>query len=65
MTLTENSIMFFGKYKGKKLSEIPNGYFLYLYDRKKINGELKKYVENLLPVLKTKYLSKDYPTLKK
>ncbi len=58
MKLTEDSIMLFGKHKGKKLSEIPNGYFLYLYDRKIIKGELKKYVENLIPMLKTKYLSK-------
>jgi uncharacterized protein (DUF3820 family) len=58
MKLTENSIMLFGKHKGKKLSERPNGYFLYLYDRKIIKGDLKKYVENLIPMLKTKYLSK-------
>ena len=52
MNLTGDSIMKFGKHKGKKLSDIPTGYFLYLYDRKLINDELKKYLENNVPVLK-------------
>ena len=46
-------VMPFGKYKGKNLSEIPDGYFLYLYDRNKLSGWLKEYAENNIPVLKT------------
>jgi len=47
-------IMPFGKYKGKNISEVPNGYLLYMYDRKKFTGELKKHVENTVPVLRYK-----------
>lgn len=56
--LNDNSLMEFGKYKGKKLSEIPNGYFIFLYDRKKLSDALKKYVEESIPMLKAKYISK-------
>ena len=42
----------FGKYKGKEISEIPHGYLLYMYDRKKFAGKLKKMVEDVVPVLR-------------
>ena len=42
----------FGKYKGKEISEIPHGYLLYMYDRKKFAGKLKKMVEDAVPVLR-------------
>lgn len=54
----EDDIMTFGKYKGKKLGEIPAGYFLYIYDRGWAKGELKKFIEEFVPVLRTKYLSR-------
>jgi uncharacterized protein (DUF3820 family) len=43
----------FGKYKGKLVSEIPHGYLLYMYDRNKFSGELKKCIENIIPVLRS------------
>ena len=45
-------VMPFGKYKGKSISEVPDGYLLYMYDRKKFSGELKKYVELTVKILK-------------
>jgi uncharacterized protein (DUF3820 family) len=57
MILTDESIMKFGKHKGKKLVDIPSAYFVYLYDRKLVTGELKKYIEKSVPYLKTKYIS--------
>lgn len=45
-------IMPFGKYKGKPVSEIPDGYLLYMYDRKKFSGDLKKSVEQNVTILK-------------
>lgn len=65
MPLTDDSIMKFGKHKGKKLIDIPNGYFLYLYDRKMLNGELKIYVEQSVPVLRTKFFSTNNQQSKK
>jgi uncharacterized protein (DUF3820 family) len=65
MALTDDSIMKFGKHKGKKLSEIPNGYFLYLYDRKMLSEELKSYVEHSVPVLRTKFFSTNNQQSKK
>jgi uncharacterized protein (DUF3820 family) len=55
--MDENTIIKFGKHKGERLGDIPHGYFMYLYDRGLIKGELKKYVEKTVPVLRTKYLS--------
>jgi uncharacterized protein (DUF3820 family) len=42
----------FGKYKGQKLANVPAGYLLWLYDQKKLFGDLKNYVEENTPVLK-------------
>jgi uncharacterized protein (DUF3820 family) len=50
--MEKKEIMPFGKHKGKELSEVPDGYFLYLYDRKILVGWLKEYVENRIPVLR-------------
>jgi uncharacterized protein (DUF3820 family) len=50
----EEDKMPFGKYKGMPLGEVPSSYLLYLYDRNYFNGELKKKVENLIPVLRFK-----------
>lgn len=47
-----NSIMPFGKHKGKKLSDVPSGYFIYLFDRKQLKGELLKYAEENITQLK-------------
>jgi len=41
-----NTLMWFGKHKGKKLKDIPFGYFKFLYERNLIKSELlKKYLE--------------------
>lgn len=53
MPFSDDTIIQFGKHKGKKMSEVPDGYFLYLYDRNKLKGELKEYVENRIPMLRT------------
>jgi uncharacterized protein (DUF3820 family) len=45
-------IMPFGKYKGKNISEVPQGYLLYMYDRNKFSGAIKKCVESTVPVLR-------------
>lgn len=50
--ITDTSIMPFGKYKGKALKDAPDGYLLWLYDHKKLKGELKEYVEERIPVLR-------------
>jgi len=44
-------IMPFGKHKGKRLKDVPHGYLLWLYDRKKLNGKLKKYAEKNILIL--------------
>ncbi len=50
--LTDNSRMSFGKYKGKRLGDIPDSYFLFMYDRKKLTAELKAYAEERVPILR-------------
>lgn len=51
--MTSIKTMPFGKHKGKKLEDVPHSYWLYLYDRNKLSGVLKEYVENTVPVLRT------------
>lgn len=53
MTYSQKDMkMPFGKYSGKMISEIPHGYLLYLYDRGKFTGDLKRCVEHTVPVLR-------------
>lgn len=52
--MDDNSIMPFGKYKGKKLSDIPDDYFLWLHGVG-INPkyyELEEYIEENLDAFK-------------
>ncbi|MBL7701498.1 MAG: DUF3820 family protein [Ferruginibacter sp.] len=53
--LTDDSIMKFGKYKGRKLIELPTGYLVGIYDRGIAKGELKKYIEETVPYMNPKY----------
>lgn len=36
--------MYFGKYKDKKLKDIPPDYFIWLYENTKVSGSLKSYI---------------------
>ncbi len=50
--MNPNSIMPFGKYKGKKLSDVPQGWFIWMHDRKLLKGELKQYAEENINILR-------------
>ncbi len=43
--MSDESIMAFGKHKGKPLSEVPHSWFEYMYYRNLLTGDLKKYAE--------------------
>lgn len=47
----DDTPMPFGKKKGQRLGDISDGYLLTLYDRTKVQGFLKEYIENRIPVL--------------
>lgn len=51
--MTDNSIMPFGKHQGEKLANVPAKYLLWLYKENKCYGELKKYIEENMDVLKS------------
>lgn len=46
-----NTVMNFGKYKGKKLCEIPPDYFIFLHKTGKM-GKYKDYIERNLEMFK-------------
>ena len=50
--MTSESIMAFGKHKGKPLSEIPHSWFEYMYYRHLLTGELKKYAEENVGIIR-------------
>jgi len=54
LNITDDTIMWFGKYKGTKLANVPDEYLLYLYNSNKAYGKLKEYIENNLDNLKLK-----------
>lgn len=43
--VTENTVITFGKFKGKKLKEIPSRYLLWLIEKDFTTGQLKKYLK--------------------
>ncbi len=49
--LTDESKMPFGKFKGLTLAEIPDSYFVYLYDNGLEPGDLKMYIEESVPAI--------------
>lgn len=49
--MNDTSPMPFGKYKGKKLEDVPAHYLIWLYDNDKSFGDLKDYIEDNLDVL--------------
>lgn len=50
--MTDTSIMPFGKYKGKQLGRISDGYLQTLYDRGAVKGSLAEYIRNRIPMLR-------------
>lgn len=53
--LTDDSIMWFGDYKGRKLVNVPASYLLYIYNNNKAFGKLKDYIEDNLQVLEVEF----------
>ncbi len=49
--LTDKSLIYFGKYKGTALANIPADYLLYLYDNCKTDANLRAYIKDNLDVL--------------
>ncbi len=42
--MSDNDVMPFGKYKGERLSDVPDSYLLWLYQSGSVSGQLKKYL---------------------
>lgn len=51
-TLSDISLMPFGKYKGKKMANVPSDYLLWLYNKGLQEGDVKTYIEENMDVLK-------------
>lgn len=50
--MDDNSRMPFGKHKGTELANVPADYLLWLHKEGKCFGELKRYIEENMDVLK-------------
>lgn len=52
--MNDKSIMPWGKYRGKRMEEVPADYLLWLYDNNKINGksEVLLYISENLAALR-------------
>lgn len=50
--MTDTSLMPFGKFKNAKMANVPADYLLWLHKEGKCFGELKRYIEENLDVLK-------------
>jgi uncharacterized protein (DUF3820 family) len=50
--LTDDSVMPFGKYKGKRLSEIPATYLHWFYCNGDVNSPVFRYIEGCKQALK-------------
>jgi len=50
--MDDNSIMPYGKYKGKKMANVPPEYLLWLYENDKCQNYVKNYIIENLDVIK-------------
>jgi hypothetical protein len=50
--MTDESSMPFGKFKGKKMANVPAGYLLWLHENIELRDPLKTYVKENLDVIK-------------
>lgn len=51
--MTDESSMPFGKFKGKKMANVPASYLLWLHENVELRGGLKEYIKENLDVIKT------------
>lgn len=51
--MTDDSLMPWGIHAGKKMVDVPASYLIWLHDNNKCNGEVKKYIEDNMDVLKS------------
>lgn len=50
--LSDDSLMPYGKYRGERLSNVPDSYLLWLYENDKCDIAVKWYIERNLDVIK-------------
>jgi uncharacterized protein (DUF3820 family) len=50
---TDESIMPYGKYKGRKMANIPGDYLIWLFENNKCCYHVSKYIQDNMEVLKS------------
>lgn len=53
MALTDESLMPWGKHKGKEMANVPADYLVWLYENNKCSGAVKTYIEDNLELLRS------------
>lgn len=56
MTLTDDSLMPWGKYKNLPMFKVPADYLLFMYDQNKCSKDVKDYIEDSFDILKKECL---------
>lgn len=51
--LTDESLMPYGKYEGKRMIDVPASYLIWLHDNKKCSGSVQNYIVDNLQVLQS------------
>lgn len=57
--MTDESSMPFGKFKGKKMANVPAGYLLWLHENVQLRDPLKTYITENLDVIKAEVKQKN------
>ena len=52
--LKDDSLMPYGKHKGKKMKDIPASYLLWLFTSRNYNNEVKRYILNNMAAIESK-----------
>lgn len=50
--MNDDSIMPWGKWKGRQMADVPADYLLWLYENNKASGEVLQYIKDNLEVIK-------------
>lgn len=54
--ITDESVMPYGKYKGKQMADVPAEYLQWLFDNGKCSPDVKRYIENNIDVLESQII---------
>ena len=59
-TIDDDTIMWYGAHKGKRMEDVPAAYLLWIYENTNPISQLKEYIEDNMEILERDRYKKNY-----